>query len=78
VPGIRAAIEAAAAKLLYLPAHSPDFKPIEQLFAKLKALLRKAAKLSVESLWNRFAHLPKALQPDGCANYFRDVSFSLQ
>src|SRR6202020_2335103 len=43
VPGIREAIEAASAKLLYLPPYSPDFNPIEQLFAKLKALLRLAA-----------------------------------
>jgi transposase len=49
VPGIREAIEAAGAKLLYLPPYSPDFNPIEQLFAKLKALLRKAAERSVEA-----------------------------
>jgi transposase len=60
----------AGAKLLYLPPYSPDFKPIEQLFAKLKALLRKAAKGSVENLWNRIAHLLDAFQPDECANYF--------
>ena len=57
VPGIREAIEAAGAKLLYLPPYSPDFNPIEQLFAKLKALLRKAAERSVESLWQRIACL---------------------
>ena len=57
VPGIGKAIEAAGAKLLYLPPYSPDFNPIEQLFAKLKALLRKAAERSVEGLWNRIASL---------------------
>jgi transposase len=48
VPGVRQIIEAAGAKLLYLPPYSPDFNPIEQLFAKLKALLRKAAERSIE------------------------------
>jgi transposase len=42
VPGVRKAIEATGSTLLYLPPYSPDFNPIEQLFAKLKALLRKA------------------------------------
>jgi hypothetical protein len=50
LPAIRQAIEAAGAKLLYLPPYSPDFNPIEQLFAKLKALLRKAAERSIEGL----------------------------
>ena len=48
VPGVREAIEAAGARLLYLPPYSPNFNPIEQLFAKLKALLRKAAERSVD------------------------------
>ena len=64
VSGIREAIEAAGAKLLYLPPYSPDFNPIEQLFAKLKALLRKAAERSLESLWNRIAC---ALMNSNCA-----------
>src|SRR3981189_49293 len=76
VPGIREAIEAAGAKLLYLPPYSPDFNPIEQLFAKLKALLRKAAERSVESLWNRIASLLDAFQPDECANYFRNSGYA--
>jgi len=76
VPGIREAIEAASAKLLYLPPYSPDFNPIEQLFAKLKALLRKAAERSVESLWNRIACLLDAFQPDECANYFRNSGYA--
>ena len=50
-PKVRALIEAAGAKLLFLPPYSPDFNPIEMAFAKLKALLRKAAKRSVEGLW---------------------------
>jgi transposase len=50
VPGAREAIEAAGANPLYLPPYSPDFNPIEQIFAKLKALLRKATECSVEAL----------------------------
>jgi transposase len=76
VPGIREAIEAAGARLLYLPPYSPDFNPIEQLFAKLKALLRKAAERSLESLWNRIACLLDAFQPDECANYFRNSGYA--
>ena len=53
LPAIREAIEAAGARLLYMPPYSPDFNPIEQLFAKLKAALRKAAERSVESLWKQ-------------------------
>ncbi len=51
VKGVREAIEAASATLLFLPPYSPDFNPIEQLFAKLKALLRKAAARTVDALW---------------------------
>jgi transposase len=76
VPGIREAIEAAGAKLLYLPPYSPDFNPIEQLFAKLKALLRKAAERSVESLWYRIACLLDAFKPEECANYFRNSGYA--
>jgi len=77
-PVIRQAIEAAGAKLLYLPPYSPDFNPIEQLFAKLKALLRKAAERSVEALWNRIAVLLNAFPPDECANYFRNAGYASQ
>jgi transposase len=75
-PVIRHAIETAGAKLLYLPPYSPDFNPIEQLFAKLKALLRKAAERSVEALWNRIATLLDAFPPNECANYFRNAGYA--
>ena len=52
VAGVRKAIEAAGARLLYLPPYSPDLNPIEQAFAKLKALLRAKALRTVEALWN--------------------------
>ncbi len=76
VEGVREAIEAAGAALLHLPPYSPDFNPIEQLFAKLKALLRKAAERSVEGLWNRIADLLNAFTPNECANYFRNAGYA--
>ena len=76
LPAIREAIEAAGARLFYLPPYSPDFNPIEQLFAKLKAALRKAAERSVESLWNRIAILLDIFPPDECANYFRNSGYA--
>ncbi len=69
-PGVRAAIEAAGAGLLYLPPYSPDFNPIENAFAKLKALLRKAAERSVEGLWAAIGDAVNAFTPQECANYF--------
>lgn len=76
VAGVRQAIEATGASLLYLPPYSPDFNPIEQLFAKLKALLRKAAERSVEGLWNRIASLLSAFPPEECANYLRNAGYA--
>jgi transposase len=76
VAGVRQAIEAAGARLLYLPPYSPDFNPIEQLFAKLKALLRKAAERSVDGLWNRIATLLDAFTPNECANYFKNAGYA--
>ena len=57
VDGIRKAIEARGAELRYLPPYSPDLNPIEQAFAKLKALLRKAAERTVDGLWNAIGKL---------------------
>ncbi len=78
VPGVRQAIEAAGACLLYLPPYSPDLNPIEQVFAKLKALLRKAGERSVAGLWNRIADLLDAFRPAECANYFRNAGYAPQ
>jgi len=69
--GVREAIEAAGATLRYLPPYSPDLNPIELAFAKLKALLRKAAERSIEALWNRIGQLLDCYDPQECANYFR-------
>jgi transposase len=70
VKGVRMAIESAAATLLYLPPYSPDFNPIEQAFAKLKALLRKAAARTVDDLWAAIAAALKAFTSTECQNYF--------
>ncbi len=69
VAGVRKAIEAAGARLLYLPAYSPDFNPIEQAFAKLKALLRTAAARTVPNLWAAIREAFKAFRPHECRNY---------
>ena len=76
VEGVREAIEAAGATLRYLPPYSPDLNPIEQVFAKLKALLRKAAERSVEALWNRIGDLLDAFSPSECANYFSNAGYA--
>jgi len=66
----RALIEAAGAQLRFLPPYSPDFNPIENAFAKLKALLRKAAKRTVEGVWSAIGRLVDLFTPNECANYF--------
>ncbi len=76
VQGVREIIAAAGATLRYLPPYSPDFNPIEQLFAKLKALLRKAAERSVDALWNRIGKLLRMFSSTECANYFRNAGYA--
>jgi len=70
VAGVRETIEAAGARLLYLPPYSPDFNPIEMAFSKLKALLRKTAARTVDDLWDAVAQSLDAFTPRQCANYF--------
>ena len=72
---VRCAIEAAGAKLLYLPPYSPDFNPIENAFAKLKALLRKAAERTVDGLWNAIGAVLPTFTPTECANYFAAAGY---
>jgi transposase len=74
-PLVRELIEAAGASLLYLPPYSPDFNPIENAFAKLKALLRKAAERTVAALWDRIGILLDAFTPAECANYFTAAGY---
>ena len=77
VSGVRQAIEAAGASLLYLPPYSPDFNPIEMAFAKLKALLRKAAKRTIDDLWSAVATAIETFTPRECANYFAAAGYDL-
>ena len=72
---IRQAIQAAGAELRFLPPYSPDFNPIEQAFAKLKALMRKAAARTKEVLWNKVGEILDAFNPDECANYFTAAGY---
>jgi len=76
VVGVRQAIEAAGATLIYLPPYSPDLNPIEQLFAKLKALLCKAAARTFEALIAAIAAALDAFTSGECANYFANAGYS--
>jgi transposase len=73
---IRSAIRAAGAKLFFLPPYSPDLNPIEQVFAKLKTLLRKAAERTVETTWQRIGALLKCFTPAECANYLVNAGYA--
>jgi transposase len=72
---VREAIEAAGAELRFLPPYSPDFNPIENAFAKLKALLRKVAARTRDALWNAVATAIGAFTPAECANYFTATGY---
>jgi transposase len=74
-PAIRQAICAAGAKLFYLPAYSPDLNPIEQVIAKLKHLLRKAAERTKEAVWRRIGSLLDHFTPQECENYIRNAGY---
>ena len=77
VVGIRETIEAAGATLLYLPPYSPDFNPIENAFAKLKAHVRKAAARTVEALDAAVASALRTFEPSECANFFAHAGYDL-
>jgi transposase len=68
-------IEAADARLLYLPPYSPDFNLIENAFSKLKALLRKAEERSVAGLWDAIGRIVDLFTPAECANYFAAAGY---
>jgi len=75
VTGVEEAIRAVGASLLYLPAYSPDLNPIEQLFAKLKALLRKAAARTRDALWDSIGALLDAFTPAECQTYLANSAY---
>lgn len=72
---VRRLIRAAGAHLLFLPPYSPDLNPIEQVFAKLKTLLRKAEARTVEAVWKRIGSLLDRFDPTECANYLRNSGY---
>lgn len=74
---VRRALRQAGAHLLFLPPYSPDLNPIEQVFAKLKILLRKAAERSVDAVWKRIATLLDSYSPTECANYLRNAGYAV-
>jgi transposase len=74
-PKTRELVEAAGASLFYLPPYSPDFNPIENAFAKLKALLRKAAERTVEGLWTAIGQLIHLFTPRKCQNLFAAAGY---
>jgi len=73
---VRKAIRAAGAKLFFLPPYSPDLNPIEQVFAKLKTLLRKADERTVEATWQRIGSLLSRFSPTECANYLINAGYA--
>ena len=75
-PAIRKAIRAAGARLVFLPPYSPDLNPIEQVFAKLKTLLRKAEERTVEATWQRIGTLLSAFAPNECSNYLVNAGYA--
>jgi transposase len=73
---IRRLIRAAGAKLFFLPPYSPDLNPIEQVFAKLKTLLRKADERTIEATWQRIGSLLDCFTPAECANYLKNSGYA--
>jgi transposase len=73
---VRRAIRNAGAHLIFLPPYSPDLNPIEQVFAKLKTLLRKAAERTIEATWRRIGKLLDHFSAEECANYFVNSGYA--
>jgi transposase len=76
VAGVRGAIEAWGAKLVYLPPYSPDFNPVEKALAKMKARLRQAEERAAESLRSRIGEVLGQFSPAECRNYFRHCGYA--
>jgi transposase len=73
---VRRSIRSAGAKLFFLPPYSPDLNPIEQVFAKLKTLFRKAEERTVEACWKRIGTLLDRFEPAECANYLANSGYA--
>jgi len=75
VAGVKVAIERVGAKVIYLPPYSPDLNPIEQVFSKLKTMLRKLKLRTMEALWQRLGELCDVFLPEECKNYFKHAGY---
>jgi len=73
---IRQMIEAAGARLMFLPAYSPDLNPIENTFAKIKSILRKAEKRSFDAVCRCLGRHLRRFKPEECANYFANAGYA--
>lgn len=76
VAGVREAVAAAGATVVYLPPYSPDFNPIELAFSKLKRLIRRAARRTVDALWSLLGQLLSHFPAHECANYFSHCGYN--
>jgi transposase len=74
--GVRPMIRAAGARMLFLPPHSPDLNPIEQVFARLKHRMRDAAQRTFENTWRRLGALLQTFPPNQCANYLKNSGYA--
>jgi transposase len=72
---VRSLIRSTGAKLFFLPKYSPDLNPIEQVFAKLKHLLRKANARTSDAICTAIGNILPAFTPEECANYFRNSGY---
>ncbi len=75
-PAVRQAIRSVGARLLFLPPYSPDLNPIEQVFAKLKHLMRKAAERTQEATWKRIGTLLDCFTSKECAAYLANSGYA--
>jgi len=75
VAGVREALQTVGADIMYLPPYSPDLNPIEKLFAKLKAMLRKAGKRTVQALWEELGQVLDSISQEECRNYFKSCGY---
>jgi transposase len=73
---LRRMIQAAGARLWYLPPYSPDLNPIEQAFAKIKHWMRTAQKRTIEDTWRYLGSLIATIQPGECSNYFANAGYA--
>jgi len=75
VVGVKQAIESVGAQVLYLPPYSPDFNPIEQVFSKLKTMLRKLKSRTMEDLWKSLGELCDIFTPRECYHYYKNAGY---